>query len=366
MTSRWLLVLVVIVVLLCQVGVYYLQAWRCELQIQSNAIDSKDLLTVLIVTDVHLLGNRRRTWVERLWVDWQVYASARAAVDVHNPEIVLVLGDQFDEGSRWTPTSDWDKYVTRFFRAFSSFLPLKTLYLVGNHDTSFGRDMRMEDLKRYEITFGAANRIEEIKGHTFVSLNTMALDLDVGSKEVKTEARSFLEHINFDDLRARTNGSMILLTHLPLFRTDDLKCGQERLSESAHVTYEHPGFKYDTHHHVLSRELSAELLGKIQPSLVLSGHTHAWCAYQHFGTSTMEYTTPAFSWGQRPDPSYALIRLSRNGDGKAGEPEVTACHLPQEPFIFATYAATAAIILLAHVVRLVRALRTPKAKAKGA
>ncbi|KAI9997916.1 hypothetical protein PInf_002173 [Phytophthora infestans] len=242
--------------------------------------------------------------------------------------VALVLGDQFDEGSRWTPNADWDEYADRFFRAFASLLPLKTLYLVGNHDTSFGRDMRLQDVKRYEVTFGAANRIDEIEGHTFVSLNTMALDSDVASHDELPGKR------HFDDLRARTRGSVILLTHLPLFRVDDLQCGEERLREAGHVTYEAPGFKYETHHHVLSRELSAKLLDKIQPDLVLSGHTT-----------------------RASRPSYAVLGLSR-----ANRPEVTACYLPQEPFIFATYAATASIVVLAHLVRLVQRLRKFKAE----
>ncbi|KAE9048290.1 hypothetical protein PR001_g509 [Phytophthora rubi] len=365
--ARWQLALLAAAVLLCQAGFFYLQAWRCELQIQQKAGDA-DALTVLVVTDVHLLGRRRRSRVERLWVDWQVRASARAAVDVHKPEVALVLGDQFDEGSRWTPDAHWDEYADRFFCAFASFLPLKTLYLVGNHDTSFGREMRIEDLKRFEVTFGAANRIDEIGGHTFVSLNTMALDSDVASGAVKTEARSFLESVNFADLRGRTSGSVILLTHLPLFRVDDLQCGEERLRESGHVTYEHPGFKYEIHHHVLSRALSEELLGKVQPNLVLSGHTHAWCAYQHPDAAAMEYTIPAFSWGQRPDPSYAVLRLPRAGRAEMKRPpELTACHLPSEPLIFATYAATIGTVVLASVVQVVLARRAaPKAKVTAA
>ncbi|KAG7389302.1 Metallophosphoesterase 1 [Phytophthora pseudosyringae] len=360
MVRRWELALVAAAVLLCQAGVFYLQAWRCQRQLPQSPAD--DALTVLVVTDVHLLGKRRRSFVERLWVDWQVRAAARAAVDVHAPEVALVLGDQFDEGGRWTPATDWDEYAGRFFRAFGSFLPLKTLYLVGNHDASFGRDLRLQDLQRFEVTFGKTNRIDEIGGHTFVSLNTMALDSDVASDEVKTEARSFLESVRFGDLRARTSGSVVLLSHLPLFRVDDLQCGEERLREAGHVTYEAPAFKYETHHHVLSRELTTELLDKVQPDLVLSGHTHAWCAYQHPNAAAKEFTIPAFSWGQRPDPSYALLRLPRTGHVDAGRPQVTACHLPREPFIFATYAATAAVVLLAHVVRLARRLRAPKAK----
>jgi len=117
---------------------------------------------------------------------------------------------------------------------------------------------------------------------------------------------------------------------------------------------------------VLSRELSAELLAKVQPRLVLSGHTHAWCAYQHPDAAAMEYTVPAFSWGQRPDPSYAVLRLPSDG---AAKPEVAACHLPREPLVFAAYAATIAVLLLARVVRLARAWRrspVAAAKTKGA
>ncbi|KAG6620021.1 Metallophosphoesterase 1 [Phytophthora cinnamomi] len=100
-------------------------------------------ITVLVVTDVHLLGKRRRSLVERLWVDWQVRARPPGPPwTMHGPQVALVLGDQFDEGSRWTPDA---------------------LGRVGNHDTSFGREMRIEDLKRYEVTFGAANRIDEIE-----------------------------------------------------------------------------------------------------------------------------------------------------------------------------------------------------------
>ncbi|RLN63281.1 hypothetical protein BBJ28_00006387 [Nothophytophthora sp. Chile5] len=339
--ARWKLGVVAAAVLFCQVGVFYLQALRCQFHQQPVEASADADLRVLIVSDVHILGKRRRTWPERVWVDWQVHWSARAAVDVHKPDVALVLGDQFDEGTRWTPDSDWE---------------------VGNHDTSFGREMRLEDVKRYEVTFGPSNRIDMIGGHAFVSLNSMALDSDVANKAVKAEARS----VDFAELRAQTNGSVILLTHLPLFRIDDLQCGEERLREAGHITYEHPGFQYETHHHVLSRKLSAELLAKVRPDLVLSGHTHAWCAYQHPDAAAMEYTIPTFSWGQRPDPSYALLRLRRPNavQLEVEAPVVTACHLPRESLIFTIYAVTAAVVGLVPILRRLLTART--AKTKGA
>lgn len=350
----WEVAFIALVILHCQAGVFYFQAWRCERKLLQT---TNDTLTVLVVADVHLLGKRRRSVVERMWVDWQMRAAARAAVDVHAPDVALGLGDQFDEGGRWTSDVDWNEYAARFFRVFASFLPLKTLFVVGNHDTSFGRDMQLQTLKRFEVTFGATNRIDEIDGHTFVTLNTMALDTDVSSRDVQSEARTFLNRVNFSALQMRTRGKVILLSHLPLFRIDDLQCGEERLRELGHVTFEAPGFKYKTHHHVLSRGLSTEVLAKVQPDLVLSGHTHAWCAYHHPNAKTIEYTVPAFSWGQRPDPSYALLRLSRTD-----EPTVTACHLPEEPLIFAAYGTSVAIVVLAHVVRLMRRLKAREKK----
>ena len=127
---HWDLLLVAAVVLVCQVGLFYLHAWRCQLQLQSTSTESSESLLALIVTDVHLLGKRRRSWIERWWVDWQMWASIRAAVDVHRPDVALVLGDQFDEGGPWTSKSDWNEYAARFVRAGARLLPFKTLYLV--------------------------------------------------------------------------------------------------------------------------------------------------------------------------------------------------------------------------------------------
>lgn len=165
---------------------------------------------------------------------------------------------------------------------------------------------------------------------------------------------SFLDSIDAEQLRAATaRGGIVLLTHLPLYRTDDMLCGESRVHESGHVTYEHPAFKYAPHHHVLSQRLSSELLMKIQPDVVLSGHTHAWCEYKRHWTGAKEYTVPAFSWGQRPDPSYALLRLRSQErsprvdhkqveqTGSQVEAVVVPCAVPSESGIFALYIITA-------------------------
>lgn len=251
---------------------------------------------------------------------------------------------------------------------------------LGNHDASFGRFMSAAEVERYEVAFGASNRVDFVGGHLFVSLNTMALDADATSKDVKMQARrwgcsahsedlptacphsfarSFLEDLDFERLRARATGQVVLLTHLPLYREDDMQCGEERRREGGHVTYEHPTFQYEAHHHVLSRALSKELLTAIQPDVVLSGHTHAWCALRH-PEGPAEFTTPAFSWGQRPDPSYSLLELSPRD---ASPPFSAArCALPWEPLVFGLYAVTLVLAAFSLAVKCCRGRAIGKQK----
>ncbi|GAB9475693.1 Metallophosphoesterase 1 [Globisporangium polare] len=179
---------------------------------------------------------------------------------------------------------------------------------------------------------------------------------------------SFLSSVDTDALRARTaNGSVVLLTHLPLHRADDMLCGAARAREVGHVTYEHPSFKYAPHHHVLSQQLSDTLLAKFDPQVVLSGHTHAWCALsKRHWNGAKEFTIPAFSWGQRPDPSYALLGLRRQEQRRqrvdhSGNPAVeeaqvevatvVPCSVPSEHSIFALYIFTVAALVVANLRR---------------
>jgi len=32
----------------------------------------KSSVKILAISDVHVLDNRRRTWIEKYWIDWQV------------------------------------------------------------------------------------------------------------------------------------------------------------------------------------------------------------------------------------------------------------------------------------------------------
>lgn len=48
--------------------------------------------------------------------------------------------------------------------------------------------MEMAEVERFERAFGPANFVEYVGDHAFVGVNTMALDSDVTSADVKAQA----------------------------------------------------------------------------------------------------------------------------------------------------------------------------------
>lgn len=162
---------------------------------------------------------------------------------------------------------------------------------------------------------------------------------------------SFLDDLRRELERKNTNHKVILLTHFPLYRVNDLNCGDLRSNERGHITYLDPASRYQKHRHVLSPPLSKYLLDTIRPSLVLSGHTHAYCAQHHrvesmngFPMNISEYTIPSFAWSQRPDPSYAVLNLDFSIS-----PELQLCHLPDERFIATICLLFISVCLLKYV-----------------
>ena len=72
---------------------------------------------ILVFGDVHVLGNRRRTELDVAWTDWGLYKSFRMQLAWLNPQIILFLGDNLDEGNI-ASVIQWKRYVERFYRLF--------------------------------------------------------------------------------------------------------------------------------------------------------------------------------------------------------------------------------------------------------
>ncbi|ETV88391.1 hypothetical protein H257_00021 [Aphanomyces astaci] len=330
---------------------------------------------VVVVSDAHMLGHRKRSTVERLWVDWQAWLSFTTIVSRRRPDLIVFLGDQFDEGTAATNNVVHKEYIARFREIFDPNVA-QSLHLLGNHDAAFGPGLTAPLVGRHEREFGPANRVVNVNNVLFLQLNTMALESDVLDQQVHHDAmaydhppyllcpyevspcplivssRRFLDSV---EEKRRSTGfpPLVLLTHLPLYRPDDLACGAQRAAESGHITYEAPSFKYTERHHVLSKALSERLLATIRPVLVLSGHSHATCAHAHRvhyqPHPVQEYTIPTFSWGMRPDPSFAILTVldtlptaSKDDPSSVGL-HLATCSLPRESHFVAVLVLAAGL-----------------------
>ncbi|MED6276136.1 Metallophosphoesterase 1 [Characodon lateralis] len=94
----------------------------------------------------------------------------------------------------------------------------------------------------------------------------------------------------------------IMLQHYPLYRVSDASCtGRDAAPpEERHLLFRE---KYD----VLSKEASQRLLQWFKPRLILSGHTHSGCEVLH-DNKYPEISVPSFSWRNRNNPSFILVR----------------------------------------------------------
>ncbi|OQR95380.1 metallophosphoesterase 1 [Thraustotheca clavata] len=307
----------------------------------SSTEASEAALKLLIIGDVHILGHRKRYWIQQAWIDWQAYLSFQAAYAALQPDAVLILGDQLDEGTAGTTDVDYKEYTARFFQVFGP-IKTETLFVLGNHDASYGPGMTQSLVRRHEQGFGPANKLVSLNDIDFVVLNTMALETNVLDHQVYHGAHALLNQIETQRKSPEHNKRpLVILTHIPFYRPNDLKCGHLRTKERAHYTYEDPAFEYVEQDHVLSKGLSQHIIQTLEPDYIFSAHTHSVCYYHHYHTvaatgavkTIPEYTVPTFTWGQRPDPSFAIALVHHSGQNDRDNPlnaHVTTCSLPTE------------------------------------
>lgn len=93
-------------------------------------------LKAMIIADTHLVGPIGGYWFDRILRDWQMEQAYKTAVSLHQPEIVFILGDLFEDGE-YVDASYFRKYLLRFYRIFHTPSHIKVFSAVGNHDIGF-------------------------------------------------------------------------------------------------------------------------------------------------------------------------------------------------------------------------------------
>ncbi|KNC73747.1 hypothetical protein SARC_13696 [Sphaeroforma arctica JP610] len=187
-------------------------------------------------------------WIDRVRRERQMESVFRTSVQLFQPEVVILMGDLFDEG-KWAKKPEWDSTIERFHRIFAMPEGVPMIPIIGNHDIGFHEMARPFLVQRFEEAFGPAVNMRVVKNITFVSVNSMAF---VDNCQMCTTARNRLTNIT-SQLNAmpkrkkpmQKKGSKgidlsserpILLSHFPLYRASEGMCVQQ---DSPSITAEH-------------------------------------------------------------------------------------------------------------------------------
>ncbi|CAH0405349.1 unnamed protein product [Chilo suppressalis] len=311
----------------CEYLIYYVVVYQCAWPLVNTTNDN---LKALIIADTHLLSPRKGHWLDKWRREFQMQQAFTAIITAHNPDVVFVLGDLFDEGE-WSNERQFEAYAARFFNLFS--VPSNTsMYVVaGNHDIGFHNFIRRNSAERFvKLLHAPAVQFLTLKGNNFVLINSMAMEGD--NCELCTEARSYIDDIpkKLNTSNVESNVSQpILMQHFPLYRVSDAACTEP---DAPPLPERNKPFR--SRIDALSKESTLYLVSKIKPRAVFGGHTHHGClihhSYEDLKSNFFEYSVPSFSWRNRSDPKYMLVTIA---------PFVYAvnkCGLPQEPTIILT------------------------------
>lgn len=330
--------------------IYYLVLIQCSWPSLKTNVSSLDSL---ILADPHLLGSRHGHWWDKLRREWQMWRAFQTAAVLHRPEVVFVLGDLFDEG-QLASEQEFQKTVDRFYSMF--YLPKEVpLYVVmGNHDIGFHYySVNRQLYKRFRKTFATPSvKYVVIKDNIFVLINSMAMEGD--KCDMCSEAVNLLESLSKvlncakkgePQCTNKLNASYsnpIVMQHFPMYRpSDDICAGPDAAPEEEKS--KHFREKWEC----LSKESSEKIFSLLKPRAIFTGHTHHGCYVTH-PDGTPEWTVPSFSWRNRNNPAYLLVRFTPRNVA------ANKCFMPEEDTVIWTYIATGAVLFLYFVTRIMK------------
>ncbi|KAK3769505.1 hypothetical protein RRG08_027074 [Elysia crispata] len=313
----------------------------------------KDDLKAMFLADTHLLGFRDGHWFDKLRREWQMKRAFQAAMIIHRPDIVFVLGDLFDEG-KWCDDNEFYYHASRFRSMFA--VPEGTdLYVVaGNHDEGFHYMMTGHKHKRFEKEFHSPSvQLVKKKGSMFVLLNSMAMEGDhcricaEAEKDIQNISKflTTLQNCHHGEESPRicqkyreTYSKPILLQHFPMYRPSDADC---HTADSAPESEKYIPFreKYDC----LDQRSTDLLLNLLEPRLVVAAHTHHGC-FRILSGGVPEWTVSSFSWRNRNNPTFLLARLNNK------DHSISKCFLPEESTVIYIYILACACAVLNIIV----------------
>ncbi|KAF2369149.1 Calcineurin-like phosphoesterase domain ApaH type [Trinorchestia longiramus] len=386
----------------CEFLHYYVTIISCRWPHIGFVGPQEDVVRAMVVADTHLLGSRNGHWFDKLRREWQMQQAFQTAVFVHSPDVVIFLGDLFDEG-KWCSGEEFHDYVTRFSRLFTMPNTTHLIIVAGNHDMGFHYSINPSLAGRFESAFNVSSvNAVLVRGVLFVGVNSMAMHGD--DCFLCSDATNKLRQLNKELLCRRATGPCprpsvlpptsdlhalpqpVLLQHYPLYRPSDEHCdGYDAAPPDVRSTM------FRERWECLSQSATFELLSLLEPRFVLSGHTHHGCTTLHHHPSPApeapqvgddsvaedaeyvaeerdyltkqqaaaaklrgdvdapliipEYSVPSFSWRNKKNPTFAMVSISGETHG------LYRCEMPREQTVVLLYCTSVCVFLLSFVRR---------------
>ncbi|XP_031618704.1 metallophosphoesterase 1 homolog [Contarinia nasturtii] len=302
-----------------------------------------DSVRAIILADTHLLGPFNGHWFDKLRREWQMRRAFHAAVFLHKPDVVFILGDIFDEG-QWVDGENFEAYLMRFHSIFNAPENVKVYSTVGNHDIGFHYRLHPYIVDRFKNAFEESqNSLITIKNSHFILLNSMTLSRDgcYFCADAEAEILKISQRLNCAKLPSRSTNCKnlnnklpfyarpIVLQHFPTFRVSDNVC-KEHDSPKIEI--------YRESWEVLSKE-ATKFLEILNPAVAFSGHTHNFCRSLNIW-GVEEFTIASFSWRNKNNPSFLLAEFFKS------DYAVSKCDMPREDTVVCIYITTGSIVLL--------------------
>lgn len=158
----------------CEFLIYYIVLWQCHYPLIQGQ-DPPNALKAMFLADTHLLGSREGHWFDKLRREWAMHRAFQTSMTYFHPELVVFLGDVFDEG-KWCSDDEFQRYLHRFYDLFQMGDDQELRVVAGNHDMGFHYAVTPHLKRRFQDAFESPS-VERFvaKGVQFVSVNSMAM-----------------------------------------------------------------------------------------------------------------------------------------------------------------------------------------------
>eukprot|EP01130_Rhizamoeba_saxonica_P003024 TRINITY_DN1311_c2_g1_i1.p1 TRINITY_DN1311_c2_g1~~TRINITY_DN1311_c2_g1_i1.p1 ORF type:complete len:431 (-),score=66.19 TRINITY_DN1311_c2_g1_i1:129-1421(-) len=305
--------------------------------------------------DEYGLGPTVGTFVD--WIQDSYLKKVRVKTLNMGADASIFLGDLFQK-HHWPD----DKYfiaLERFNYIFGD-IPEEHMIAVGNHDIGYINQFRGYAFERYEKIFPRRNYCKQLFDYNFISVNSLAIQHEYTSriKEYQKEiddTKQFLKDFPKScGAEYDPNMKNILIIHVPLYRNETFLRNDGKQACAPFTDPNIHEVREKLFIELVEEKFSKNILEKIKPSLILSGHHHHPCRMIHYtgDTFVVEDTISSPAWLQGNFfPSIALMYINQGNDKEIyGDPKITrnffaengigleTCWLPNQYGIIIIYA----------------------------